>query len=993
MPPTERRWCTCDVLCKGGRFVSRSVWFDHARYRHQVPELPGTTAIAIASGSGSHSQKRQQPDPEGNGGGRNKHPRRDDLEQGCIQSTEATPPPSPPEQRVRPLSPLMPHDPGLAATQPTLPEPPPASAAPLPAPLPVQPRQQEVHITPDFVPRTEDLKVALSFQRRIAAVTLDNSDLAGDQIECLRNPVTEVVTINDNDVLLSVKLFVSTLNASNQVYEDVRRSVMEVHPEDTLLSLASVKKMIANLTGVVPVMHDMCPNTCLAYTGDFADLENCPTCGESRYDPIRLAATQGAVKVPRQHFYTMPLGPQLQALWQTPEGAKNMEYRDQRTQGILEELDENNGRIPVYEDIYHGQEYLEAVARGDISPNDVVLMFSMDGAQLYDDKDSDCWIYMWVIFNLSPDLRYKKKYILPGGIIPGPNNPKNTDSFLFPGFHHLSALMKEGFRVWNASSNRTFTSHPYLYLGSADGPGSVHFTGFVGHHGAYPCRLYCGIKGWHKEGLPHYYPALLKPNEYDVPGSSHPDVNPASVAGCSPRLYATNLKHLLQSCNPTDFKQHWKDTGITTLSLFSGLPAHKRLPVPSGFPGDSMHAPTLNLVLHGDVWKKHGEEVADCKPYIPGLYDRPPRNLADKISSRYKAKEWQGYFYGLAPALLYDVLPKKYWKNFCKLVYAVRLLHQHRITHENVKEAHICLQQFHHEFEVLYYQRCADRLHFVCPVLHAILHMPTETVRVGPGPLYSTWTMEHMIGDLGREIHQPSNPYANLSERGLLRCQINTLKATFPGLEAPNNDIPRYSEVLGDGYVFLCARDEYPQILTDAYRRVIKAYIEDQEMRAGNEIPATWHGPRVARWARLHLPNGQIARSAWKEDRSLAQNIRRARYVKTEFAEVKFYFHARINEDRRPLALVSLLSRPDKHLFDESFSTVWSVTEQDDDGLCVVDAKSITAVVAVIPHKYHIEQDKSDSRFFVWEYLGLEMDILSNALDSDILENEDLDDE
>jgi len=71
-------------------------------------------------------------------------------------------------------------------------------------------------------------------------------------------------------------------------------------------------------------------------------------------------------------------------------------------------------------------------------------MLSIDGAQLYRNKKLDCWIYIWIILNLPPDQRYKIRNILLGGIIPGPNNPKHIDSFLFPGLAHLSALQKEG---------------------------------------------------------------------------------------------------------------------------------------------------------------------------------------------------------------------------------------------------------------------------------------------------------------------------------------------------------------------------------------------------------------------------------------------------------------------------------------------------------------------------------------------------------------------
>jgi hypothetical protein len=56
-------------------------------------------------------------------------------------------------------------------------------------------------------------------------------------------------------------------------------------------------------------------------------------------------------------------------------------------------------------------------------------------------------------------------------------------------------------------------------------------------------------------------------------------------------------------------------------------------------------------VLTGETWWKHSKAVANSQPYILGSFDRPPRNIALKISSSFKAKEWQGYLYGLAPAI------------------------------------------------------------------------------------------------------------------------------------------------------------------------------------------------------------------------------------------------------------------------------------------------------------------------------------------------------
>src|SRR5438309_689702 len=123
-----------------------------------------------------------------------------------------------------------------------------------------------------------------------------------------------------------------------------------------------------------------------------------------------------------------------------------MRYHLLKTQKILKELQESNGEQGFWDDACCGSDYLEAFTSGKIAPDNMVLMLSIDGAQLYQSKQSDCWIYIWIVLNLAPNLRYKKHYVLIGAIIPGPNKPKNANSYLFPGLHHACALSKEGLK-------------------------------------------------------------------------------------------------------------------------------------------------------------------------------------------------------------------------------------------------------------------------------------------------------------------------------------------------------------------------------------------------------------------------------------------------------------------------------------------------------------------------------------------------------------------
>ena len=78
--------------------------------------------------------------------------------------------------------------------------------------------------------------------------------------------------------------------------------------------------------------------------------------------------------------------------------------------------------------------------------------------------------------------------------------------------------------------------------------------------------------------------------------------------------------------------------------------------------------------LTGDTWIQHGKLVATATQYFPSSFHHPPRNPAEKISSGYKATEWYLYIFGLGPGFFRTFLPRKYWRNFCKLVHGIRAI-------------------------------------------------------------------------------------------------------------------------------------------------------------------------------------------------------------------------------------------------------------------------------------------------------------------------------
>ncbi|KAL6302645.1 hypothetical protein BKA93DRAFT_736457 [Sparassis latifolia] len=168
--------------------------------------------------------------------------------------------------------------------------------------------------------RLSEMKLSMEFICALEQASLDDEGmrLDADTLEHLRNPPRTTVDVTDPSLRLVLDLFLAVGNSSQETYNTVRDAIMRRYPDDILSSYVQIKCQVAELSGVVSLIHDMCINSCLAYMGPFSALETCPKCGESRYDPIQLAVSGGQKKIACQEFHTIPIGPQLQALRRDP---------------------------------------------------------------------------------------------------------------------------------------------------------------------------------------------------------------------------------------------------------------------------------------------------------------------------------------------------------------------------------------------------------------------------------------------------------------------------------------------------------------------------------------------------------------------------------------------------------------------------------------------------------------------------------------------------
>lgn len=157
-------------------------------------------------------------------------------------------------------------------------------------------------------------------------------------------------------------------------------------------------------------------------------------------------------------LYLYPVGGAHNTNWTANPGSIQIAWRCLEY-GTLGSCYESTGgqlwagsSIDIYDDVYCSLTLLEAAKWGNLNSQHTVLMLSIDRAQLFESKPSDCWIYIWVLLDLAPNLCNKNRYAPLGGFIPGPNKPQESQLFSL---------------YWSSSSAHSTNTWP-LYLGFSE---------------------------------------------------------------------------------------------------------------------------------------------------------------------------------------------------------------------------------------------------------------------------------------------------------------------------------------------------------------------------------------------------------------------------------------------------------------------------------------------------------------------------------------------
>jgi len=195
----------------------------------------------------------------------------------------------------------------------------------------------------------------------------------------------------------------------------------------------SLYRATKTLTSLVPFdasYVDICINSCCAFTGIFKSHTSCSYCHEERYQSN--AKNQ---KTPRKQAPYFSLIDRFRIQYACQGRSREMRYRNEYISTNEYVSEEEIG------DIFDGELYKSMVKRGFFQDErDIALLASVDGYQLFRQKTEENWIVLFMNGNIPPAQRVKKENMLIVAMFPGPQAPKDFNSFMRPIIDELKSL-------------------------------------------------------------------------------------------------------------------------------------------------------------------------------------------------------------------------------------------------------------------------------------------------------------------------------------------------------------------------------------------------------------------------------------------------------------------------------------------------------------------------------------------------------------------------
>lgn len=375
--------------------------------------------------------------------------------------------------------------------------------------------------------------------------------------------------------------------------------------------------LLKDRTAFSSIKFDCCPRSCVSYAA-FPNEDKCPKCGDPRWhdmekkkDPIKT------------HVY-FPVRHRL-LLWFTSKFMSRLLVAYRRKAVMLSLTKTTDGKYRNAQkkqqsssarkltDVWSGQLYKALRSKGFFSDQrELGFCCGFDGTKAFKTrKNRYVWPIILTCINLPPEIRFKRKNVLIVGLIPGPDNPKDVDSFLTPLVGEFEMLSGPGIpNAWDAASNsrfRTgkdskFTLRAHIVLVTTDMPARTKILHMMGMHSISYCE-YCQIRGLSYGGMhcphkpPTNFPDELKETQRQKQEEGRPFYNWKKDYTSANSILREDVKFReianYVSAHRADNPTFAESTGIAGKSIFMRLSS---LFFPASFPPCTMHLFYENVV-------------------------------------------------------------------------------------------------------------------------------------------------------------------------------------------------------------------------------------------------------------------------------------------------------------------------------------------------------------------------------------------------------------
>lgn len=245
-------------------------------------------------------------------------------------------------------------------------------------------------------------------------------------------------------------------NVSRAVHSRYTRIMAAARPDCPPKDIRTVYNLLETSTGIAPQRFDVCRESCICYAGH-PDATECPVCALPRLRPDGK---------PWKTFDYIPVTHQLVLQYSDANRAKEF-------LGHVDELYNTSGgrteETHTIRDFWDGELANELRRRGMLKRRDLAFYFSTDGVRLFKTGTFSAWPLLLLNLNLRPEIRFKQENVILVGLIPGPREPKDTNSFFRPLIDEFKVL-SQGVEASDGSSKERFKLRAYITLVGGDMP-------------------------------------------------------------------------------------------------------------------------------------------------------------------------------------------------------------------------------------------------------------------------------------------------------------------------------------------------------------------------------------------------------------------------------------------------------------------------------------------------------------------------------------------